>query len=258
MKPPIRLVTIRDADELGRLTPDTADGVLFVAEDFANPFESGLSMNAFRDLKREANQRGLACYAAFDGIVYEADLSLVDEWLVFLQSVSCDGVFCFDETVGLRARSVANDLHVIYHPMTLLTHSAEADFYASLGYFGVVASVDLTFSEAVLLASQTSTKVGCLLGTVPVFISKRKLVEAPNLFQRPGASMTLQEESRPGRIFPVAQNDRGTMVLRDRFVDLPSSVSWCELPFEWLIGFRGAMPFETYMERLRRIWGYKR
>jgi collagenase-like PrtC family protease len=258
MKPPIRLVTIRDADELGRLKEDTADGVLIVTEDFANPFEPGFSMNAFCDLKREADSRGLACYAALEGIVYEADLALVDEWLVFLQSVSCNGVFCFDETVGLRARSVASDLHMIYHPMTLLTHSAEADLYASHGYFGVVASVDLTFTEAVLLASQTSTKVGCLLGMVPVFISKRKLVEAPNLFQRQSASMTLQEESRPGRFFPVAQNDRGTMVLRDRFVDLPSLVSWRELPFEWLIGWRGAMPFETYMDCLRRIWGYER
>lgn len=258
MKPPIRLAFIRHADELTSLTPEIADGVIIVTEDFANPFEPGCSMTAFRGLKEQADRQGLACFASIDGIVYEADLPRLDEWLEFLGSVSCNGVFCFDETVGLRAKTRAVHLHVIYHPITLLTHAAEADFYESQGFWGVVASVDLAFEEAFLLAKHTLTKIGYMLGTVPMYVSKRRFVEPSIDSMFSDQTKVLEEDSRPGRFFPVAQNTRGTMILRDEFVGLPVLTSWRELPFEWLLCFRGAMSFESYLGQLRRLWEDKR
>lgn len=258
MRPPIRLIFIRHADELDALSPEIADGVICVAEDFANPFDAGFSMSAFRGLKELADRQGMSCFAAIEGIVYEADLPRLDEWLRVLRSVGCDGVFCFDETVGLRARAIAVDFHVIYHPITLVTHTAEADFYGSQGFYGVVASVDLSVAEAVRLASHASTKVGCLLGNVPMYVSKRRFLESTNNTIHHNHPLTLEEESRPGRCYPVAQNARGTMILRDAFVGLPTDASWRELPFEWLIGFRGAMSFEPYADQMRRLWGHVR
>lgn len=258
MKPPIRLVFIRHADELDSLTASIADGVLLSAQNFANPWESGWTMTAFGQARQQAMNRGLACYALLEGIVYEADVPLLDEWLIFLDSVFCDGVFCFDETVGLRSRSIAADLRVIYHPITLMTHAAEADFYGSQGFFGVVASVDLSFEEAVQLASRSSTNVGFMFGTVPMYVSTRRLVHPHDPVENRTDAFSLQEGSRPGRFFPVAQNERGTMILRDAFVGLPANTSWRELPFSWLIGFRGPMPFEKYVDSLRRIWGCER
>lgn len=252
MKRPRWIAEARRPEELDELKRAGADGVVVFAEPFGHPFATGLALMEIRELRLRAAQRGLDVFAYIDGIVVDRDVETIADKLARLAALSLTGILCFDETVGLIARSRDLSIPVIYAPGSLLTNAKEANFYGRQGFAGVVAASDLSVAAAARLAEHASVPVGYSLGNVALYRSKRKLITENGVHASASSTYRLNEEKRPGRWFPIQEDDSGTMILRDRAVAIPPGVVWENLPFDWLFVWRGAMDNASFLSFLQQ------
>lgn len=252
MKQPRWIAEARCPEELDELKRAGADGVVVFANPFGHPFAKGLALDEVSELKHRAAQCGLEVHAMIDGIVVDRDVETIANILTGFDAIPLSSILCFDETVGLIARSRPLAIPVIYAPGTLLTNAEEADFYGRQGFAGVVAASDLSVEEAARLAERTSLPVGYSLGSVALYRSKRKLIAANGVAATASSAYRLIEEKRPGRWFPIQEDDAGTMILRDQAVSIPRDIVWTDLPFAWLFAWRGSMDFATFASFLHR------
>jgi len=247
MKRPLWIAEARRPEELDELKRAGADGVVVFANPFGHPFAKGLALDEVCELKHRAAPSGLDVHAMIDGIVVEKDVETIANILAVFDAIPLTAVLCFDETVGLIARSRNLSIPVIYVPGSLLTNAKEADFYGRQGFAGVVAASDLSVSAAARLAEHTSVPAGYSLGSVALYRSKRKLITDNGVEASASSTYRLNEEKRPHRWFPIQEDDSGTMILRDRAVSIPRDIVWENLPFDWLFVWRGAMDFASFL-----------
>jgi collagenase-like PrtC family protease len=252
MKRPLWIAEARHPEELDELKNAGADGIVLFAQPFHHPFAKAFSLEEIGELKRHATEKGLEVHAVIDGIVLDRDVAAIERTLAEFAGIGLSKVLCFDETVGLIARSLPHSIPTIYASDTLLTNAEEADFYGRQGFSGVVAANDLSLPQAVDLAEKALLPVGYSLGSVPLYRSKRKLITANGFEALAPWTTHLKEEKRAGRLFPIGENESGTMILRDRAISIPHEIRRENLPFAWLFVWRGAMDFSTFASFLRQ------
>jgi putative protease len=131
-------------------------------------------------------------------------------------------VICFDQSVLAVAAELGIVRKIIYQPGTQNTNLFDPWYYRSIGVKGITISREVTLSDIVAIAECEPGIELSLVGHghLPLFYSARHLIsdylqhrhQLLQLINDP--TLRLEEDTRPGQLFPIWEDEAGTQVYR--------------------------------------------
>lgn len=149
----------------------------------------------------------------------EADIVSAQLLLDQLMQTGVDGVMFADPGLLKHALEMKYESRMVYRPETLMTSTADAQFWKDEGIRSVVIPCLLTKGEIVSIAEGVKDTTVVIHGATLMSVSKRKLLSAYQHVTEKDIDVSslylrLQEKQRNG-LMPVYENAYGTMIYTD-------------------------------------------
>jgi U32 family peptidase len=175
---------------------------------------------------RHAHERRVKVYVAINIFPHNDDFAGLEEYLRFLRSTGVDALIIADPGILLIARQTVPDLPVHLSTQANVTNAASVRFWTDQGVSRVNLARELGLEEIRKIRSATSSQLEVFVhGALCISYSGRCMLS--NYFTGRDAnrgdcahpcrySYRLVEEKRPGRFFPVEEDERGTYIFNSR------------------------------------------
>jgi putative protease len=173
-----------------------------------------------------AHDHGVRVYVTVNIFAHNRDLAGLAEYLQFLRHIGADGLIVADPGIFFICRETVPDVPVHLSTQANVTNSAGARFWASQGVVRINLARELGLAEIREIRAATDTGLEIFVhGALCISYSGRCMLS--NYFTGRDAnqgdcahpcrySYRLVEEKRPGRYFPVEEDERGTYIFNSR------------------------------------------
>jgi putative protease len=204
-----------------------ADAVYLAGRDFSlRNFSANFSAQEMRDARRLTREKGVRMYVAVNIYSRNSEQAAIADYLDFLASVRPDALIVADPAIFMQARRrlPAVPLHVSTQANT--TSTAAARFWRELGAARVNAARELSLDEIREMAAGSGIAVEAFVhGAMCMAVSGRCLLSGYMAGRQSNRGMCCQpcrfhyaveEETRPGQYFPIAEDSRGAYLFNSR------------------------------------------
>lgn len=172
-----------------------------------------------KEIVEVCHSYGMRITVLMNRLYGEADIESAQTTLDRLMQYGVDGVMFADPGLLKHAKENGYVSRMIYRPETLMTSTADAKVWKSLGLRSVVIPCLLTKGEVVEIANGVEDTTVIVHGATLMSVSKRKLLRA---FQRvsneefdvSSKQLTLREKQREDHM-PAYENAYGMMIYTD-------------------------------------------
>ena len=212
-------VSVNGTEKMKELKACGADAVLIAAEGMSFSLTDPCSFGKIRDLIPVCHEAGLDLHINLNALFAQGEVEAVRQYLKNAIEAGADG-FWFSDPMLMRAAKECGCVNrMVYHPMTLVTNTFDADWWMKKGLLSAVISPLLTAKEILRMISNVSGLTVQIHGRSLMSVSARSLLGAyeeavHSAALRGKRDLFLVEEKRDDRM-PVFENGRGTMVFTD-------------------------------------------
>lgn len=204
-----------------------ADAVYLGGKAFGlRAFAANFSLEEIREMAAFAHEMGKKVYVTVNIFSHNSDLPPLPEYLRNLDAAGVDALLVSDLGVWNTAREVAPRLDLHVSTQANVTNWATARAWEQLGASRVVLARELSLAEIREIREKIRAEVEVFVhGAMCISYSGRCLLS--NYFtgrdSNRGAcaqvcrwEFGLTEKNRPGEVFPVAEDERGTYIMNSR------------------------------------------
>jgi len=204
-----------------------ADAVYLAGKAFSlRNFSDNFSMDEMKAAIELAHSHGAKAYVAVNIFARPKDISPIADYLDRLNALQPDGIILADPAVVSMARRIAPDLPIHLSTQANTTNEEAVRFWENIGVRRINAARELTLQEIALLAKNPRVKIEAFVhGAMCISYSGRCLL-SNYMAQRPSNqgmccqpcrfSYQVVEETRPGQLFPVAEDEQGTYIFNSK------------------------------------------
>jgi len=171
-------------------------------------------------------KKGKRLYITINIFPHNRDIPLIKDHLAYLKGVSPDALIISDPGIVELAAEIAPEIPVHISTQANITNYTAAKFWEKAGAKRLVLSRELSIEEIKEIRDNVSIELECFVhGAICLSYSGRCYMSSfmANRSANRGActntcrwDYTLMEEQRPGKYYPVYENDRGTYVMSSR------------------------------------------
>jgi putative protease len=207
-----------------------ADAVYVSGKDFGlRGFAHNLDTEELAAASLIAHRLGKKIYVAVNIFARQADLRKIPQFLEYLQELQVDALIISDPGVLLLARKYAFQIPIHLSTQANTTNSLSVEFWHEQGVRRINPARELSFTEIAEIARGSRVEIEIFVhGAMCMSYSGRCLMSA---FLNPGLNRSansgfctqpcrwswgLVEEKRPGEVFPVQQDSRGTYIFNSK------------------------------------------
>ncbi len=179
---------------------------------------------------------GKKIYITVNIFARQPDLKEIPPYLEYLQELKVDALIISDPGVVLLARKYAPEIPIHLSTQANTTNSSSVQFWVEQGVRRINLARELSFGEIAEIAKQSKAEIEIFVhGAMCMSYSGRCLMSAFLNLPRPSPhkgryrsansgfctqpcrwSWGLVEEKRPGEVFPVQQDERGTYIFNSK------------------------------------------
>lgn len=208
----------------------------------------GFSMDDLAEAVREAHALNRRLYVTVNAFASNSEIDALGDYAQALKALGADAVIVSDLGAIAAIRRAAPDLDVHVSTQANCLNYAAAQVYADLGAARVVLGREMRLTEIAELRAKTPASLeleAFVHGAMCMAYSGRCMISAylAGRSANRGAcaqscrwTYHLMEEKRPGQLFPVEEDDRGTTIL--------SSLDLCCIDFLDRIAAAGVSSFK--------------
>ena len=208
----------------------------------------GFSMDDLAEAVREAHALNRRLYVTVNAFASNSEIDALGDYAQALKALGADAVIVSDLGAIAAIRRAAPDLDVHVSTQANCLNYAAAQVYADLGAARVVLGREMRLTEIAELRAKTPASLeleAFVHGAMCMAYSGRCMISAylAGRSANKGAcaqscrwTYHLMEEKRPGQLFPVEEDDRGTTIL--------SSLDLCCIDFLDRIATAGVNSFK--------------
>ncbi len=209
------LVTYRPTLDIERLKEGGVSGII-AGTSLSHRYD--LTLDGLVDLRKRAQTLGLGFYADIDILVAEAMGPVIAEYLDFLGSIKCQGIYFHDLSVYFYALNSSLKEALIYDSGPLITNSLDATFFLQKGIKGVVLARELDIGEIIKIGKMTNGQVDVQVGGHIMMAESRRNFVTDYLdyigrADKEGDHFII-EETRDGKA-PIVEDRYGTRIYTD-------------------------------------------
>jgi U32 family peptidase len=204
-----------------------ADAVYLAGKRFSLRARAGnFDGNGLRQAAHHAHERGVKVYVTVNIFAHNDDFAGLEGYLRSLRSAGVDALIIADPGILMVALQTVPDLPVHLSTQANVTNAASARFWTSQGVRRLNLARELGLEEIRKIRAATSSELEVFVhGALCISYSGRCMLS--NYFTGRDAnrgdcahpcrySYRLVEEKRPGRYFPVEEDERGTYIFNSR------------------------------------------
>ena len=155
------LVTYRPTLDIEKLKDCGVSGII-AGTSLSHRYE--LSRDDLANLSKHAKTTGLSFYGDIDILVEETMIPAIAEYLDFLSSINCNGIYFHDLSVYYLALKGSLQETLIYDSGPLITNSLDAIFFLEKGIKAVVLARELNMEEIIKIGKMTDGQVDVQVG----------------------------------------------------------------------------------------------
>ncbi|MFN2353417.1 MAG: U32 family peptidase [Desulfopila sp.] len=180
------------------------------------------SMEEMADGVAFAHERGKKVYATVNVLAHNSDFADLDTYLDRLRRCGVDGVIVSDPGVLSVARRVIAEIPLHLSTQANVTNAAAAQFWLQQGVKRLNVARELSLEEISTIRQQVDGEIEVFVhGALCISYSGRCMLSSylnnrdanqGNCAHPCRYSYSLVEEKRPGRYFPVEEDERGTYI----------------------------------------------
>ncbi len=211
-----------------------ADAVYLGGKSFGlRAFGSNFTNEELKEGVRFAHVRGKKVYVTLNIFAHNADIKKLSLYLAFLSDLHVDGLIISDLGVFSLARKLSPTLSLHVSTQANSTNWSAVNAWQQLGARRVILARELSCEEIAEIRARSSVELEifvhgamCIAYSGRCFLSSYLTGRDANrgaCVQACRWRYALVEESRPDKIFPIAEDERGTYIMNSK--DL------CLLPF---------------------------
>ncbi len=183
-----------------------------------------LSLDDLVALSKRASTLGLSFYGDIDILVEEAMVPVIAEYLDFLGSLKCQGVYFHDLSVYFLALNSSIKEALIYDSGPLITNGLDATFFLQKGINSVVLARELNIEEIIKIGKLTNGQIDVQVGGhIMTAESRRNFVtDYLDYIERADkvGEHVIVEKTRSGKA-PIVEDNYGTRIYSDTVLLCP-------------------------------------
>jgi U32 family peptidase len=132
----------------------------------------GIDLDKLPDITAQAHRRKVKVYVTVNAIVYDHEMTQLDELLSRIARAGADAVICWDLAVIERAKRLALPIHI--STQASVSNSDAAAFYEKLGAVRIVPARELSLEQIKTIKDNTSLEIEVFVhGAMCVSVSGR-------------------------------------------------------------------------------------
>lgn len=204
-----------------------ADAVYLAGKEFGLRLKAGnFSVEQMEKGVQYAHDHGIKVYITVNIFAHRADLALLPEYLLQLESIGVDGLIIADPGVLAVAQRVVPEIAIHLSTQANVTNEEAARFWLSQGVVRLNLARELSLSEIQAIRAKTTGELEVFVhGALCISYSGRCMLSSylTGRDANKGACAhpcrfryALMEEKRPGEYFPVEEDGRGTYIFNSR------------------------------------------
>lgn len=213
------IVSAGSIEDFVKLKDAGASAVLIGTDFYSARAMDLISINDYPKAIQTAKALSLKLYVLVNRMFCEEEISDLQKHLQLLKDLDVDGIYYGDEGVLWEAMKLGIADKLIYHPDTLLTNSADVNYYLDEGIQRVSLAKEITLEEIQLIAKHSDAKRIELFihGRENMMHSKRYLLSSymeylgKDIPLHNRKDITIIETKREEPI-PILEDDLGTHV----------------------------------------------
>ena len=206
-----------------------ADAVYFGGEAFSLRSGAGnFTVEEIREGVDYAHAHQVRCYLTLNIYAHNGDLEPLHKFLQQIREIPIDAFLCADPGVMMVLREEIPSAAIHLSTQANLTNYAAAEFWKNFGVERLVLARELTLQEIATIRGHLPEEMeleAFVHGAMCISYSGRCLLSAfmTGRDSNRGAcahpcryQYTLEEEKRPGQLFPIEEDARGTYILNSK------------------------------------------
>lgn len=204
-----------------------ADAVYLGGRQFSLRAKAGnFTENAMQAGVDYAHEHGVKVYVTANIIAHNCDFTELDGYLHQLVRVGVDGVIISDPGIFSRAQQVVPELDIHLSTQANVTNSGAANFWFNQGASRLNLARELSLQEIEEVAEATTGELEVFVhGALCISYSGRCMLSnyltgrdanQGNCAHPCRYKYALVEEKRPGELFPVEEDERGTYIFNSK------------------------------------------
>lgn len=168
------------------------------------------------------HEHGVKLYVTVNIFAHNSDLEGLEEYLLFLQKTEVDGIIVADPGIFAVARRVVPSLPIHLSTQANVTNHGSASFWFDQGAVRLNLARELSLQEIETIRRKVEGELEIFVhGAICISYSGRCMLSnymtgrdanRGNCAHPCRYSYSLVEEKRPGELFPVEEDDRGTYI----------------------------------------------
>jgi len=203
-----------------------ADAVYLGSGDFSLRAHAGLDGENLASAIAHAHAHGVKCYVTVNVFAHNRDIEALPGHLRFLREAGADGLIIADPGVFALARETVPDLPRHVSTQANVTNHAAARFWQDMGASRVNLARELGIEEIRAIRRRVSLELEVFVhGALCISYSGRcslslymtgRNANRGNCAHPCRYSYVLEEEKRPGQLFAVEEDRRGTYIFNSK------------------------------------------
>jgi len=204
-----------------------ADAVYLGGREFSLRAKAGnFTENAMRAGVEYAHDHGVQVYVTTNIFAHNADFASLDNYFLTLADVGVDGVIISDPGILMRAKEVIPQIPVHLSTQANVTNKGAAKFWFDQKISRLNLARELSLEEIKQIREETSGELEVFVhGALCISYSGRCMLSnyltgrdanKGNCAHPCRYSYSLVEEKRPGELFPVEEDERGTYIFNSK------------------------------------------
>ena len=199
-------------------------GVLLPVSSFSTAVQKSFQVMELSSILDILQEQEMYSYLLLNTVIYEHDLSLLEETLRQLKEYSFDGIVCFDYSVAIVAKKYDLIHKIIYQPGTQNTNLFDPHYFYEQGIKGITVSREIPFEDIMAIILHAPDFEISLQGHgyLEMFYSARELLTLYQEYKhqpislKQQTSLSIEEEIRPGLHYPIYEDEHGTHIFRPK------------------------------------------
>lgn len=204
-----------------------ADAVYLAGRDFSlRNLSANFSKEEMLAARRMTREKGVRMYVAVNVFSRDSEMAAIDDYLKFLEVVDPDALIVADPAIFMQARRRLPHIPLHISTQANTTNSGAARFWRDLGAVRINAARELTLEEIRQIAAESGIAVEAFVhGAMCMAYSGRCLMSGFMAKRESNRGLccqpcrfhyTVMEETRPGKYFPIAEDERGAYLFNSR------------------------------------------
>ncbi|WP_205749382.1 U32 family peptidase [Desulfopila sp. IMCC35008] len=200
-----------------------ADAVYLGGKKFSLRAKAGnFSMDKMAEAIQYSHEHGVKVYVTVNILAHNEDLVGLAQYLKDIQGMGADGIIVSDPGILAEARKHVPDLPVHLSTQANVTNYASASFWTTQGVSRLNLARELSLQEVQEIRKSISAEIEVFVhGALCISYSGRCMLSnymtgrdanRGNCAHPCRYSYKLVEEKRPGQLFPVEEDERGTYI----------------------------------------------